>query len=147
MTVSARRIPKLIQSLICQRFDENPDRQRRRPKPQRKTRLPVRVDARPCQSSSICPWTFYTRSTCFKDVLVLALTFWQIFSALHPKDILSLSRTSRVFRLTLSPSTARSVWRAALDKDGAPDCPSDWTEPRWAALLYDHHCQVCCILL
>jgi len=66
----------------------------------------------------------------------------QIFSFLQPKDILNLSRTSHSFKATLGAPNACGVWRAALDRDSAPGCPSDWNEPRWAALLYDRNCQV-----
>jgi len=78
----------------------------------------------------------------FRKAFACAENFPQIFSALHPSDILSLSRTSRLLRETLKVSNARGVWRSAMDRDGVPRCPLDWTEPRWAALLYDHNCQV-----
>ena len=61
---------------------------------------------------------------------------------MHPKDILSMARTNQALRATLSSPTAGGVWRSAMNRDGAPACPSDWREPRWVALLYGSACQV-----
>lgn len=90
---------------------------------------------------------FSTRSTCYWSYGFAELMSCQVFSALHPRDILNLSRTNQAFRETLRSPSARGVWRAAMDRDEAPPCPEDWTGPRWAALLYDTSCQVCVVSL
>jgi len=66
----------------------------------------------------------------------------QVFSHLTPKDIINLSRTSRVFRDTLMMRNATSVWKAARERFGAPECPSNMNEPQWAVLLFGNLCQV-----
>jgi hypothetical protein len=66
----------------------------------------------------------------------------QIFGHLSPKDILSISRASKIFRETLMTRSATTVWKAARDRIGAPECPSWMSEPAWAALLFGHLCQV-----
>jgi hypothetical protein len=38
---------------------------------------------------------------------------------------------------------ATSVWKAARDYVGAPECPSNMSEPHWAALLCEGVCEVC----
>ena len=66
----------------------------------------------------------------------------QVFSHLTPKDIIHLSRTSRVFRDTLMMKNATSVWKAARGRFAAPECPSNMSEPQWAVLLFGNLCQV-----
>jgi len=66
----------------------------------------------------------------------------QVFSHLTPKDIINLSRTSRVFRDTLMTRNATSVWKASRERLGAPECPSNMSEPQWAVLLFGNVCQV-----
>ena len=70
------------------------------------------------------------------------LTFTQIFGHLHPRDMINLTRTSKLFRETLLSRNATTVWRAVLDREGAPEYPSWMSEPAWAALLFEHVCQV-----
>ena len=38
---------------------------------------------------------------------------------------------------------ATSVWKAARERCGAPECPSNMSEPQWAVLLFGNLCQVC----
>jgi len=66
----------------------------------------------------------------------------QVFSHLSPKDIIHLSRTSRIFRNTLMMKISIFVWKAARERIGAPECPSNMSEPQWAVLLFGNLCQV-----
>ncbi|KAF9534026.1 hypothetical protein CPB83DRAFT_844980 [Crepidotus variabilis] len=66
-----------------------------------------------------------------------------VFSFLHPKDILSLARTTRTFRDVLMSRQATTVWKTAREGIGAPACPSLVSEPHWATLLSGHICQTC----
>ena len=66
----------------------------------------------------------------------------EVFSHLTPKDIIHLSRTSRIFRDTLLTRNANSVWKAAREQCGAPECPPIMSEPQWAVLLFGNLCQV-----
>ncbi|KAF8953642.1 hypothetical protein BDZ97DRAFT_2082542 [Flammula alnicola] len=68
---------------------------------------------------------------------------FEIFGMLSPKDILSVSRTNKLFRETLMSRGATTVWKAARERLGAPDCPSDLNEVRWAILLFGNTCQNC----
>ncbi|KIM37065.1 hypothetical protein M413DRAFT_448779 [Hebeloma cylindrosporum] len=68
---------------------------------------------------------------------------FEVFSLLSPKDIINLSRTSRIFRDILMTRNATSVWKAARERLGAPECPSVMSEPQWAVLLFGNLCQCC----
>ncbi|KAH8091719.1 hypothetical protein BXZ70DRAFT_952980 [Cristinia sonorae] len=68
---------------------------------------------------------------------------FEIFSLLMPKDILSLSRTSKNFRQTLLARNATTVWKTARQRFLAPPCPSWMSEPAWTALLFENVCQSC----
>jgi hypothetical protein len=54
-----------------------------------------------------------------------------------------VARVNKLFRETLLASSAKTVWIRALERAGAPKCPSDWKEPRWARLLFRTSCEVC----
>ena len=67
----------------------------------------------------------------------------QIFSHLMPMDLLNLARTAKVFRRFLMARSTASLWRAARSgADNLPDCPSHLSEPAYANLVFDTHCQV-----
>ncbi|KAJ2935038.1 hypothetical protein H1R20_g2021, partial [Candolleomyces eurysporus] len=68
---------------------------------------------------------------------------FEIFGQLSPKDLISLSRTNKLFRKTLLASNATTVWKAAREECNAPEPPRDFTEPRWAALLFLTSCWSC----
>ena len=67
----------------------------------------------------------------------------EVFSNLTPMDIIHVSQTSRIFRDTLMKRNATSVWKAARERFGAPECPSTMSEPQWAVFLFGNLCQVC----
>ncbi|KIM35799.1 hypothetical protein M413DRAFT_326358 [Hebeloma cylindrosporum] len=67
----------------------------------------------------------------------------EVFSHLTPKDIIHVSRTNRFLRDILMTRNSISVWRAARERIGGPECPSNMNEPQWAALLFGNVCQTC----
>ncbi|KDQ61918.1 hypothetical protein JAAARDRAFT_31404 [Jaapia argillacea MUCL 33604] len=71
---------------------------------------------------------------------------FEIFTHLSPKDLLTLSRTSRILRSTLLSKNATTVWKRSLaNMPGSPPaCPKDISEARWAELLYGAtNCHIC----
>ncbi|KAI0355612.1 hypothetical protein OH77DRAFT_1454044 [Trametes cingulata] len=68
----------------------------------------------------------------------------EIFSCMHPRDLLNLARTSKDFRSFLMSRNAAPFWKAARQQvDGLPDCPSFLSEPQYANLLFFTHCHNC----
>ncbi|EIN11005.1 hypothetical protein PUNSTDRAFT_64519 [Punctularia strigosozonata HHB-11173 SS5] len=68
---------------------------------------------------------------------------YEIFSYLAPADILNLSWTSKGLHDALVRRSAQYVWkRARANVPGLPDCPEDLTEPAYARLCFDDHCEV-----
>ncbi|KAL0955448.1 hypothetical protein HGRIS_001690 [Hohenbuehelia grisea] len=60
---------------------------------------------------------------------------FEIFSQLEPRDLLSLSYTSKLLRSLLWSKKSISIWMQSL-AGADTDCPSDMIEPTWAALLF-----------
>ncbi|KAF6746721.1 hypothetical protein DFP72DRAFT_620029 [Ephemerocybe angulata] len=67
---------------------------------------------------------------------------FEILGQLSPRDLLILTRTNTLFRKTLLEKNAQCVWVSARGFHGVPEPPSDFSERRWAGLLYSNHCQV-----
>ncbi|EIW60439.1 uncharacterized protein TRAVEDRAFT_77410, partial [Trametes versicolor FP-101664 SS1] len=71
------------------------------------------------------------------DVLV------EIFSLMHPRDLLNLARTTRAFRSFLMNRAASPFWRDARKTvEGLPDCPPYLSEPAYANLTFFACCHV-----
>jgi hypothetical protein len=71
----------------------------------------------------------------------------QIFSLLHPLQLLYLTRTTKPFRRFLLNRANVGIWRAAfsvLRADGLPACPPYASEPAWARLVFEKVCNVVC---
>ena len=67
----------------------------------------------------------------------------QIFSLLHPRDLLRVSWTTKAFRAVLNDRSSKPIWRTSLASiDGLPPCPKDLSEPMYAALLFSPYCSV-----
>jgi len=64
------------------------------------------------------------------------LAIVQIFSHLHPSDLLSVSRVNRAFRGVLLSRNSSCLWNACLRFCGAPPSPSDMAPPAWTHLLF-----------
>ncbi|KAI0784929.1 hypothetical protein C8Q75DRAFT_809482 [Abortiporus biennis] len=85
------------------------------------------------------------RRGCLKDFPNMPLDIlYEIFSYLHPLDLLRLARTSKDLRALLMSKTSLPLWKAARKsvKD-LPDCPSFLSEPAYADLAFDGHCYHC----
>ncbi|KAI0072231.1 hypothetical protein K474DRAFT_420107 [Panus rudis PR-1116 ss-1] len=69
----------------------------------------------------------------------------EIFSHVHPMDLLNLARTSQAFRrFLLSRTEASLLWRAArANVPELPNIPDNISEPAFANLLFDPHCHSC----
>ncbi|KAK0486349.1 hypothetical protein IW261DRAFT_1455036 [Armillaria novae-zelandiae] len=67
-----------------------------------------------------------------------------IFSKLDPLDLLRLSRTTKGFRALLLQRSSTFVWkRARQNTEGLPPLPEDLSEPKFAHLAFDGHCDNC----
>ena len=93
------------------------------------------------------------RSTFSWRFVSLALVSWaqtlltfnpsQVAPYLYPLDIIHLSRTSKPLRSLLMSKSSRPIWTTALGNVfELPPCPTDMSEPLYAALVFDHHCFV-----
>jgi hypothetical protein len=77
------------------------------------------------------------RYTAAGATCVLILT--QILGLVSPGDLLNMSRTNKLFGTT---PNVKSVWVASRSTVEAPEPPDDFTEVRWAKLLFHTNCQV-----
>lgn len=69
----------------------------------------------------------------------------QIFSYLHPLDLLDLARTTKPFRALLMSRSFAGVWRASRKLiQELPVCPGHLSEPAYANLVFSSHCHVRC---
>ncbi|KAG8960871.1 hypothetical protein FRC03_006039 [Tulasnella sp. 419] len=79
----------------------------------------------------------------FFGTLPLDLIF-EIFSYLHPSDLLRLSRSGKRIRSLLMSRKSISIWKnARLRLPNVPDCPPDQSEPQWAHLIFENDCTIC----
>ena len=71
------------------------------------------------------------------------LVLVQVFSNLHPRDLLNLARTCKKFRaFFLHPSNER-LWKAARENVGdLPERPPFISEPAFVNLLFFTSCHV-----
>ncbi|KAH9920183.1 hypothetical protein B0H21DRAFT_767734 [Amylocystis lapponica] len=68
----------------------------------------------------------------------------EIFSYLHPRDLLNLARTSKDFRKYLMSREFAFLWKVVRKSiDDFPDCPSYLSEPAYANLAFFPHCHSC----
>ncbi|KAJ7444862.1 hypothetical protein FB451DRAFT_1376335 [Mycena latifolia] len=72
---------------------------------------------------------------------------FEIFSYLHPLDLLRLARTTKPFRRFLLNRANVAIWRSAFDNNaregGPPACPSYMAEPAWARVAFEKTCHIC----
>ncbi|KAJ7087793.1 hypothetical protein C8R44DRAFT_893043 [Mycena epipterygia] len=72
---------------------------------------------------------------------------FEIFSLLHPLDLLYLTRTTKPFRRFLLNSSNAAIWRAAfatsIKEGGPPGCPTYMCEPAWARVAFEKTCHIC----
>ena len=71
----------------------------------------------------------------------------QIFSLVHPRDLMRISWTSKTLNEFLTSKSSRHVWQASFktipEREKPPPCPSEMTEMAYANLVYGHCCMVC----
>ncbi|KAI0705068.1 hypothetical protein C8T65DRAFT_809902 [Cerioporus squamosus] len=68
----------------------------------------------------------------------------EIFGFLHPRDLLSLARTTKHFReFLMSRNTAHFWEKARKQVQDIPDKPAHLSEPAYANLLFCTHCHNC----
>ncbi|SJL13372.1 uncharacterized protein ARMOST_16814 [Armillaria ostoyae] len=73
----------------------------------------------------------------------LELVF-EIFSYLYPIDLIRLSRTTKDLRALLLQRSSEFVWKNTRENvKGLPPLPSYMSEPYYANLVFDTHCQCC----
>ena len=80
---------------------------------------------------------------------VHAMPVWcylQIFSHMHPRDLLNLARTTKAFRTFLMSRSSAPFWKAARQQLELPECPPHLSEPAYANLVFFFHCHVSPIL-
>jgi len=95
-----------------------------------------------------CPSIFFTRCANLAGI-VFALTQSgpQIFSLLHPRDLLRISWTAKILNRFLTSKSSRHVWLASFKtipkNEEPPPCPSGMSEMAYVNLLYGPRCMVC----
>ncbi|GAA5883672.1 hypothetical protein JCM16303_004758 [Sporobolomyces ruberrimus] len=69
----------------------------------------------------------------------------EILSHLEPKDLLAFSRTNKSCRsILMSKKQSNRIWKLARQKFNLPDLTADdFSEPAYAALLWDTQCDNC----
>lgn len=71
----------------------------------------------------------------------------QIFSLIHPRDLLQVSWTWKILNRFLTSRSSRHVWQASFktipENEMPPPCPPEITEFTYANLLYFQFCMVC----
>ncbi|KAF8977711.1 hypothetical protein BDQ17DRAFT_1339093 [Cyathus striatus] len=108
----------------------------------KETNLPPAKRAKTSLSSNALKLTSKQLADIFK---IVPMDIWfEIFSWISPKDLITLTRTTKVIRETLMTKGAITVWKTARERFGVPACPEDFSEPQWVALLFDGtRCQSC----
>ncbi|KAH9833534.1 uncharacterized protein C8Q71DRAFT_773902 [Rhodofomes roseus] len=68
----------------------------------------------------------------------------EILSQCHPRELLTLARTTKWFRSLLMRRNSAYLWREALRTvQGLPPCPPELAEPAWVALAFSPYCTNC----
>ncbi|KAJ7510114.1 hypothetical protein B0H11DRAFT_1957751 [Mycena galericulata] len=72
---------------------------------------------------------------------------FEIFSLVHPLDLLHLTRTTKPFRRFLLNRANVAIWRSAFatcnNEGGPPGCPTYMCEPAWARVAFEKTCHIC----
>ncbi|CUA70927.1 hypothetical protein RSOLAG22IIIB_09201 [Rhizoctonia solani] len=68
----------------------------------------------------------------------------EVASHLMPVDIITLSRSNKLFRNLLMNQSSAHIWHAAMKNvSGLPPCPESMSEPSYLALIFTKTCLVC----
>ncbi|KAI0744136.1 hypothetical protein C8Q80DRAFT_881284 [Daedaleopsis nitida] len=120
--------------------------------PRKKTKLKAKLEAAAENNSNASATEVDTsrrnlrgRTGGLKDMPKMPLDILiEIFSLLHPRDLLSLARSSKDFRALLMSRNSASFWKAARQQvAGLPECPPYLSEPAYANLVFSTHCHRC----
>ncbi|KAF9645813.1 hypothetical protein BDM02DRAFT_399008 [Thelephora ganbajun] len=72
---------------------------------------------------------------------------YEIFSLVHPRDLLHISWTAKVLNGFLTSKSSRHVWQASFktvpENEQPPPCPPEMTEMAYANLVYGQCCMNC----
>ncbi|KAJ8078263.1 hypothetical protein PM082_000469 [Marasmius tenuissimus] len=68
---------------------------------------------------------------------------YEIFTHVMPLDLLRLSRTSRALRNLLLRRETAWLWRSTRERNSIPEPFPTMSEPAFADLLFEQHCQLC----
>ncbi|KAJ2994548.1 hypothetical protein NUW54_g7534 [Trametes sanguinea] len=70
---------------------------------------------------------------------------YMIMESLEPRDLLSLARTTKLFRgILMNRSKGHPLWRAAIaNVEGFPLCPPYMAEPAYVHLMFNTNCHAC----
>ncbi|KAF5322242.1 hypothetical protein D9619_000316 [Psilocybe cf. subviscida] len=68
---------------------------------------------------------------------------FEVLGHLAPKDLINVSRTTKILRTTLLDRSATTVWKASRQRLGGPDPPRSMSEPPWATLIFTTTCTSC----
>jgi len=68
----------------------------------------------------------------------------EIMRHLHPRDLLSLSWSSKALHAFLMKKSSAYIWKESLKNvEDLPPCPGQLIEPAWVALLFSPSCTAC----
>ena len=101
-----------------------------------------------CRCCPKCQSTFSMRCVnLLRSASSLTRRAFQIFSLVHPRDLLHISWTSKVLNRFLTSKSSRHVWQASFktvpEEEQPPPCPSEMTEMAYTNLVYGRYCMVC----
>ncbi|KAH9843663.1 uncharacterized protein C8Q71DRAFT_8756 [Rhodofomes roseus] len=80
-----------------------------------------------------------------KDMLEMPIdVIHEILRHLRPRDLLSLSWSSKSVHAFLMKKSSAYIWKLSLENvEGLPSCPEHLIEPAWASFLFAKHCSAC----
>ncbi|KAL1660193.1 hypothetical protein GGF50DRAFT_63716 [Schizophyllum commune] len=70
---------------------------------------------------------------------------YEICSKLHPRDLLQVSRTTKIWRdMLMNKKRSEGIWRNSyIGTEGLPPLPEDIPIPKFVGLLFDRLCHFC----
>ncbi|TFY59652.1 hypothetical protein EVJ58_g5648 [Rhodofomes roseus] len=113
------------------------------PKPSKQSRSSTSTNGVAPKAATVARWkNVRGRRGGLKDMLNMPMDIIrEICLSLHPRDLLSLSRTSKSFNSFLMRRSSAYLWRGSLrNVEGLPPCPSGLIEPSWVSLVFSPYC-------
>ncbi|KAH9833537.1 uncharacterized protein C8Q71DRAFT_773908 [Rhodofomes roseus] len=118
------------------------------PKPSKQSRSSTSTNGVAPKAATVARWkNVRGRRGGLKDMLNMPMDIIrEICLRLHPRDLLSLSRTSKSFNSFLMRRSSAYLWRGSLrNVEGLPPCPSGLIEPSWVSLVFSPYCTGCMV--